>query len=154
MSKLFQIIDRIPSAEILNDGFKNSIVDELNEYIQAPKTNINDTYALLTFLKKVCEDSLELTKPMLLEYLKNTSYNQTKYNQYITLQETKVWDYGANKMAERAMEDKKTSDAKLAAIKSVIKKNCEMQLNSGEKTEVPLIATTIAVYVKPITTNN
>ena len=154
MSKLFQIIDRIPSAEILNDGFRNSIVDELNDYIQAPKTNINDTYALLTFLKKVCEDSLELAKPMLLEYLKNTSYNQTKYNQYITTQETKVWDYGADKMAERAMEDKKTSDAKLAAIKSVIKKNCEMQLNSGEQTQVPLIATTIAVYVKPITTNN
>ena len=154
MSKLFQIIDRIPSAEILNDGFKNSIVDELNEYIQAPKTNINDTYALLTFLKKVCEDSLELAKPMLLEYLKNTSYNQTKYNQYITLQETNVWDYGADKMAAREIEINNTSNSKLAAIKSVIRKNCEMQLNSGEQTQVPLTTTTIAVYVKPITTNN
>ena len=154
MSKLFQIIDRIPSAEILNDGFRNSIVDELNDYIQAPKTNINDTYALLTFLQKVCKDSLELAKPMLLEYLKNTSYNQTKYNQYITLQETNVWDYGADKMAAREIEINNTSNSKLAAIKSVIRKNCEMQLNSGEQTQVPLTTTTIAVYVKPITTKN
>ncbi len=149
-AKLFSILDRVQTAEVLNDGFKNSIIDAVASYAQAPSSNINDTYALLSFLQKVCDESTKLLKEQLISHINATGDRQTSYGQSILFRNTNKWNFNDNADALRHYKTVQNAEATYKATTDIIKKQCEEALKQNLPTPVPLQSVTVAVVISPI----
>lgn len=147
VTKIFSILDRIPQAEVLNDGFKNTIVDAIIGYAQTPNANINDTYAVATFLKKVCEDVLSGTKQQLINHVNATGDNKTSFGQNVTFRTTYKYDYDTDPNMSVLAKAVKNATANYNESKAILKKSCDDAVANGQTPPVPALPPEIAVVV-------
>lgn len=149
VTKIFSILDRIPQAEVLNDGFKNAIVDAIVSYNQSSNANINDTYAVAAFLKKVCDDVLAATKEQLINHVNATGDNKTSFGQQITFRTTHNYDFDVDPNMAVLAKAVKNANANYKEAKAVLKKQCEDAVANGQTPPVPVLPPDIAVVVTP-----
>lgn len=149
VTKIFSILDRIPQAEVLNDGLKNNVVDAIMAYTQNPNANINDVYSVLSFLGKVCDDVISGSKQQLINHVNTTGDNKTSFGQKITFRTEYPFDYNKDPNMSRLDKVVKNATAEYSESKAILKKACETATAAGQTPPVPSLPPKISVVVVP-----
>ncbi len=131
VAKIFTILQNVESEEAFTDKLRDQISGELVLYKNRNPDNINDLYAVLDFLEKICQQTKGIIEKDVIYRIDKTKDVLTSFSQEIVVEASKKWDLESNATYFLELQGKKNQDIKLDRIEKTLIREGETELSAG-----------------------